>query len=171
VFTIPTSAKNLVFVFFSDATGGTTDNISISEAQITEGSEIVEYTEPPHAETLIRCQRRYCKTFALATVPVTNAGLNTGELKWTKVVAGATAGRAQWQFPVQMWKTPATITFYNPAAANAQVRDETNTVDCSATTAVGTTDRQVGITYTGNAATVAEGLMGVHITADAEITA
>lgn len=57
------------------------------------------------------------------------------------------------------------------AAANAQVRDETNTVDCSATTAVGTTDAQIGITYTGNAATVAEGLMGVHITADAEIVA
>jgi hypothetical protein len=171
VFTVPTSAKGLYVVFFADATGGTTDNISIAEFQLTEGAEIVEYVEPPQAETLIRCQRRFCKTFALTTVPAQNVGINSGELKWTKVVAGATAGRAQWQFPVQMWKTPVTITTYNPAAANAQVRDETNTVDCASTTIVGTTDRQTGITYTGNAATVAEGLMGLHITADAEIVA
>jgi hypothetical protein len=68
-----------------------------------------------------------------------------------------------------MFKTPTTVTTYNPAAANAQVRDETNTVDCSATTVVGSNDRQTAITCTGNAATVAEGLLGVHISADAEI--
>lgn len=171
VFTIPTDCKNLVFVLIKDATGGTTDSVGIAELQMTQGPDIVDFIPTPLPEDLTRCQRRFCKTFALTTVPVQNAGVNTGELKWTKVVAGATAGRSQWQFPVQMWKTPQTITFFNPAAANAQVRDETNTVDCSATTAVGTTDRQVGITYTGNAATVAEGLMGVHITADAEIVA
>jgi hypothetical protein len=171
VVTIPTDCKNLVFVLIKDATGGTTDSVGIAECQLTIGSEVVDFVAAPLAEELLRCQRFYCKTFALTTVPVTNAGLNTGELKWTKVVAGATAGRSQWNLPVTMWKTPVTVTFYNPAAANAQVRDETNTVDCSATTAVGTSDRQVGITYTGNAATVAEGLMGVHITADAEIVA
>lgn len=171
VFTVPTDCKNLVFVIWKSAAGGTTDSVGIAELQMTQGQDIVDFIQPPLAEELIKCQRRYCKTFALTTVPVTNAGVNTGELKWTKVAAGATAGRAQWQFPVQMWKTPQTITFYNPAAANAQVRDQTNSVDCSATTAVGTNDRQVGITYTGNAATVAEGLMSVHITADAEIVA
>lgn len=171
VFTVPTDCKNLVFVLIKDATGGTTDSVGIAECQMTQTQDIIDFIQPPLAEELIRCQRRFCKTFALTTVPVQNAGVNTGELKWTKVVAGATAGRSQWKFPVRMWKTPQTITFFNPAAANAQARDQTNSVDCSSTTAVGTSDAQVGITYTGNAATVAEGLISVHITADAEIVA
>jgi hypothetical protein len=171
VFTIPTDCKNLVWVLIKDATGGTTDSVGIAECQMTQGPEIIDFVQPPLSEELYRCERFFQKTFAVATVPAQNIGLNTGELKWTKVVAGATAGRAQWTFRTRMWTTPATITFFNPAAANAQVRDQTNSVDCSATTAVGTTDCQVGITYTGNAATVAEGLMSVHITADAEIVA
>lgn len=171
VWTVPTDCKNLVWVLIKDATGGTTDSVGIAECQMTQGPEIIDFIQPPLNEEFYKCERFFQKTFAAATVPAQNTGVNTGELKWTKVVAGATTGRAQWNFRTRMWTTPATVTFFNPAAANAQVRDQTNNVDCSATTAVGTTDCQVGITYTGNAATVAEGLMSVHITADAEIVA
>lgn len=169
VWTVPSNCKGFYVVIFTNTGGASTDSFGFAELQVTQGPEVVDFVQVPDEEVWLRCQQFYCKTFAATTVPVTNAGLNTGELKWAKVVAGATAGRSQWQFPWRMWKTPTTVTAYNPAAANAQVRDETNTVDCSATTFVGTTDRQTGITYTGNAATVAEGLMGVHITADAEI--
>lgn len=61
------------------------------------------------------------------------------------------------------------MTAYNPAAANAQVRDETAGADCTAQAFAGTNDSSTAVTCTGNAATVAEGLLGVHITADAEL--
>ena len=87
VFTIPTDCKNLVFVLIKDATGGTTDSVGIAELQMTQGPDMVDFIPTPLPEDLTRCQRRFCKTFALTTVPVQNAGVNTGELKWTKVVA------------------------------------------------------------------------------------
>jgi hypothetical protein len=171
VFTVPTDCKNLVFVLIKDATGGTTDSEGIAECQMTQGPEIIDFVQPPLGEEVYRCERFFQKTFALATVPAQNIGVNTGELKFVKVVAAATAGRAQWTFRTRMWTTPATVTFFNTSAANAQARDQNAAADCTATTAVGTTDTQVGITYTGNAATLAENLIGVHITADAEIVA
>jgi len=172
VFTIPLDAKNLCAVLYRDTIGGVSDSLGVAEIQMTQGTEIIDWRSPEFDTELARCQRYYCKTFAQGTVPVQNAGVNTGELKWVKVVAGATAGRMPtWNFPRPMWKTPVTVTTYNPAVANAQVRDQTNAVDCTVTTIVGSNDRQTALTFTGNAATVAEGLMSVHITADAELVA
>jgi hypothetical protein len=71
---IPATAKNLCVVLFSDATGGTTDNISIAEFQLTQGPDIVDYVATPLAHELIRCQRRFCKSFPLNVVPA--AGLS-----------------------------------------------------------------------------------------------
>jgi hypothetical protein len=77
-FHVPTTAKNLVVVFFSDATGGTTDNISVAEVQMTQGPDIVDYIEPPQAETLVRCQRFFAKSFPLTVVPAANVSEATG---------------------------------------------------------------------------------------------
>lgn len=172
VFTIPTDCKNLVAVLYRDTVGAASDSLGVAEFQLTAGPDVIDFVPLPFGFEVMRCQRYFCKTFPMTTVPVASAGAGTGELKWTKVVAGATAGRSpNWQFPVVMFKTPVTITTFNPAAAGAQARDETNNADCTVTTAAGTTDRQTAFTYTGNAATVAEGLIGLHITADCEFVA
>lgn len=173
VFTVPTNAKNLVVVFFSDATGGTTDNISIAEFQLTQGADIVDYKEAPRTETLQRCQQFFYKTFAYGTVPATNAGISTGCVKWGVGVAGAVAGTwSHHQFAVPMWKTPPTVTLYNPAAANAQVRQISATAgDCTASSAAEITDRGCAFTTTPGATAVIGSILGVHFTADAELVA
>jgi hypothetical protein len=161
-FTLPSDFKNLVVVVFTDSQFAVADNFQISEAGLYDGVEIREWAERMQAGQLANCQRTCAKSFNVDTAPAQNIGVNTGEQKTKKVVAGATAGRFETiDLPVQMRAAPA-ITFYNPAAANAQARDETNNVDTTATTAVGITERQFAVTFTGNAATVAEGLIGVH---------
>ena len=173
VFTCPTNFKNLIPVVFADATGGTTDNISFAEFGLYLGEDDVDWQEPPFSVELAKCQAYYCKTFAYGTVPAQNAGANTGEAKLIAGKAGAVAnaGFIFWRFPVTMWKTPVTVTTYNPAAANAQVRDLTATVDHSATTAATQLDSSVRFTSTGNASTAVGDEIGLHITADAEIVA
>jgi hypothetical protein len=169
VFSIPSNCLNLVAVLYRDTLGAASDSVGIAEFQMTQGPDLVDWVSLPWAFELSRCLRYFCKTFSYATVPVQAAGGNTGEHKWIKVVLGASAGRSPcWAFPLPMWRSPATITTFNPVAANAQARDATGAVDCSATTVVGTTDRQTAITFTGNAATAAENLIDVHLTADAE---
>lgn len=169
VFTVPTNAKNLVVVFFSDATGGTTDNISVSEFQLTQGPDIVDFVANPFTEELLRCQAFFYKTFSYATVPVTNAGVTTGCVKWSAGVAGAVAGTwSHHAFAVPMWKIP-TITLFNPAAANAQVRQIGATAgDCATSSGAEITTRGTGFTTTPGASAVVGTILGVHFTAEAE---
>lgn len=178
VFTVPTSAKNLVVVLFDNTTGGTTDNISIAEFQMTEGPDIVDYVpEPLHFEVR-RCQRFFCKSFPLTVVPAASVSEATGGSGATGMIgkAGATALAANYsiQFPVQMWKTP-TITYFTPTAAGAQcwrfsgAAAAAQTATASRTNSV--TDRAVVVTATGDAAGTVGDLVGVHYTADAEIVA
>lgn len=173
VWTIPTSAKNLVFVLFSNTSGGTTDNLSVAEFQMTQNPNIVDWVDTPQSWELVRCQSRYCKTFALATVPATNVGINTGDAKGIAGKAGAVAnsGIIWWRFPVRMWKTPVTVTLYNPGAANALMRNLTGAADMGATAATAQLDSSVMIIATGVAATAVGDQVGIHITADAEIVA
>lgn len=169
VFTVPATSKNLVVVFFSNATGGTTDNISISEIQLTQGPDIIDYVAAPLALELIRCQRFFCKSFSMPTVPATNLGVTTGNIKWTAGVAGAVAGTwGRAQFPVDMWKVP-TITLFNPAAANAQVRQIGATAgDCTSSSGSQITTQSCDFTCTPGASAVVGTILGVHYTAEAE---
>jgi hypothetical protein len=178
VFSVPSNAKNLIVVFFSDATGGTTDNISIAEVQLTQGPDIVDYKEAPLAETLIRCQRFFCKSFPLTIVPaasVTEANGGSGVCGIIgKAGATALAVHIPIQFPVQMFKVP-TVTYFTPTAAGAQAfrLDGTSPAVQTATASRtnSTTDRGVVCTATGDASGAVGDLVGVHYTADAEFIA
>jgi hypothetical protein len=173
VFTVPTSAKNLVVVLFANATGGTTDNFSVAEFQLTEGPEIVEYVEPPQAETLIRCQRRFCKSFPLTVVPAASVAVATGGNGETSIItkAGATAlaSAIQIRFPVRMWKTPS-LTLFTPVGAGAVPYRINGTTPAAQTTAAttGLLDMGAVVTSTGDAAGAVGDLVGVHYTAEAE---
>jgi len=181
VFTVPTNAKNLVFVFFSDATGGTTDNISVSEAQQTLGPEIVEFVAPPMSEEIYRCQRFYCKSFPAGIVPAASVSVANGGHGVTGILGKSGSGTALGSqitvmFPVQMWKTP-TVTLFTPTAAGAVVfRHSGTTPAVQGTTAVlanSTTDRGCVVTATNEATTngAVGDLVGIHYVADAEIVA
>lgn len=109
VFSIPTNAKNLVFVFFSDATGGTTDNISFSEVMITIGTEIQDFQEIPLGLELLNCQRFFCKSFPYAILPAASVSVANGGHGASgicgKTGSGTVLGtQLTIQFPVAMWK-------------------------------------------------------------------
>lgn len=175
VFTVPTNAKNLVVVLFSDATGGTTDNISISEFRLTQGAEIIDWVEMPLSFELFRCQRFFCKSFPLTVVPAASLSEATAGSGATGMIgkAGATALAANYsiQFPTVMWKVP-TIVYFTPTAAGAQcwrfsgAAAAAQTATASRTNSV--TDRAVVVTATGDAAGTVGDLVGVHYTAEAE---
>jgi hypothetical protein len=174
VFTVPTNAKNLVMVFFSDATGGTTDNVSIAEAQITLGTELVDYLEPLFSENINRCLRRYCKSFPLTTVPAASIAVATAGNGVTGIIgkAGATALACfiNIQFPVRMFKAPA-VTLYTPVGAGAVPYRISGTTPAVQTTAAqtGVMDYGLVVSATGDANGAIGDLVGVHYAASAEI--
>lgn len=182
VFTVPTSAKNLVVVFFSDATGGTTDNISIAELQLTEGPDLVDFVPEPLALELFRCQRFFCKSFPLTVVPAASVSEATGGSGVTGILGKAGSGTVLGSqitilFPQVMWKTPVTLTYFTPTAAGAVVFRLSGVTPAvqgtTASRANSLTDRGVVCTATNEATTngVIGDLVGVHYTADAEIVA
>lgn len=173
VFTVPTNAKNLVVVLFANATGGTTDNISIAEFNLTQGPDIVDYKEPPLAETLLRCQRFFCKSFPLGVVPAAAVAVATGGNGEVGIIgkAGATALAAviQVRFPIRMWKTP-TMTLFTPVGAGAvpyRINGTTPAVQTAAAT-TGLLDMGAVVTATGDASGAVGDMVGVHYTAEAE---
>jgi hypothetical protein len=178
VFTVPTNAKNLIFVFFSDATGGTTDNISVSEAQITKDPELVDYIEPPYAVTLNRCLRRFCKSTPITVVCAASLSEATAGSGACGMIgkAGATALAANYPiaFPIEMFKVP-TVTFFTPTAAGAQCWRFSGAAAAAQTAtaarASSTTTKGTVVTATGDAAGAVGDLVGVHYTATAEIVA
>jgi hypothetical protein len=173
VWTVPTNCRNLVFVVFANATGGATDNISFAEMQLTQGEEIVDYVEPPMAETLARCQRRYCKSFPLTVAPAPSIAVATGGNGEVgiigKAAATALAAVIQIRFPVRMWRTPS-LTLFTPVGAGA-VPYRLNGTTPAAQTAAATTgllDMGAVVTATGDANGAIGDMVGVHYAADAE---
>jgi hypothetical protein len=177
VFTVPTNAKNLVMVFFADATGGTTDNVSIAEAQITLGAEVVDYIEPSFTDNLLRCQRRFCKSFPLTTVPAQGIAVATAGNGATGIIgkAGATALASfiNIQFPTRLFKVPTTVTLFSPVAAGAVPYRITGTTPAVQTTVAqtGVMDYGLVVSATGDANGAVGDLVGIHYTASAEIVA
>lgn len=178
VFSIPTTAKNLVAVFFSDATGGTTDNISVTEFQLTQGPEIIDYVEPFAPLQMYKCRQFFSKSFPATVVPavsLSEATAGSGAVGAIgKAAATALAANYGIVFPVEMWKVP-TMTFFTPTAAGAQCFRLSGTtpavqtataVRTNSTTTIGTV-----ITATGDVNGAVGDLVGVHYTADAEIVA
>ena len=174
VFTVPTNAKNLIMVFFADATGGTTDNVSIAEAQVTLGADLVDYLEPLFSENINRCLRRYCKSFPLTTVPAASIAVATAGNGVTGIIgkAGATALACyiKIQFPVRMFKVPA-VTLFTPVGAGAVPYRISGTTPAVQTTAAqtGVMDYGLVVSATGDANGAIGDLVGVHYTASAEI--
>lgn len=170
VFTVQSDAKNLVPIIFADATGGTTDNLSIAEFGLYQGTEIRDWVEEPFQDQLLKCQAYYAKTFPYLTVPAQNAGL-TGAAKGLVTVAGATALASNifWRYPTELWKAVVTNTFYNPSVANTAMRRYTAAAtDQTATTVANSGTGSQEVTATGDAAGIVGDKVAIHITVDSE---
>jgi hypothetical protein len=173
VFTVPTTAKNLVVVLFADTTNGISDNLSVAEFQLTQGPDMVDYKEPPIAETLLRCQRFFCKSFPLGVTPAAGVAVATGGNGCTNTItraaATALASFIEIIFPVQMWKTPVLTQYGVTGAGNVPWRISGAAAAAQTASAVtGLLDRGAVISSTGDAAGVVGDLVAVHYSAEAE---
>lgn len=151
------------------------DNVAnffrITGVKLELGSTATPIQFVPFEEELVRAKRYFRKSFNYATAVAQNAGVNTGEHRWSATIAGAVASLSpRVQFNDQMRGTP-TIVLLNPAAVNAQVRNITDAADHSAsgTETNSVSDTGFNIISTGLAGTAVGESLAVHWTADAEL--
>lgn len=170
VFTVPSDAKNLCVVLYRDTTGAASDSLGVTEFQLTEGPDIVEWVTLPRILEQTRCERYFCKSFQQATVPAQNAGV-VGVINGIVGKAGAVAlaSKIPIRFPNRMWKSPV-VTLYNPSAANNAMRriDGTTPADQTATGQLHLSDSGLLATATGDANGAVGDTIAVHYSADSE---
>lgn len=120
-------------------------------------------------DELMLCQRYYQKSFLISVAPAQAAGFS-GEAIHQATRAGAVSEIFYVYFSVPMRTSGApVITLYNPAVANANMRDITAAADCGVTSANELSNRGFFVQANGNAATAIGNLLGVHWTADLEL--
>lgn len=170
VFAVPSTAKNLIIMIWTDGQPAALDELNITEVGLYDGVEVKDWVEFPLAYELMVAQRYYFKTFGFFVAPAQSAGLN-GALHWMAGKAGALAEGAcgHLRFPQIMRTTTPTLTGFNPSAANALVRDVTGAVDTTAQAFADTSDCGTSSSCTGNAATAVGNVLALHVTADAEL--
>jgi hypothetical protein len=126
-----------------------------------------DFDHQPFPIMLERCQRYFQKTFPYGTTPANNAGPGGAAMSLAKRAAAVADGLV-YECVVPMRGTP-TVASFNPSAANAQARDATGAVDCSAIAFANASFNGVAVTFTANAATAINNLFEVHLTLDAEL--
>ena len=150
------------------STAGADDSFTISGVKLEIGSIASHFHKPPIAEELAKCQRRYQKSFGQSTIPAQNAGALSGETRWRRFGAGAVSEVTYVPLKATMRAVP-TVTIFNPAAANGQVRNETGGADCTASSTQNVSDAGFEIVCTGNSGGAAGDLLGGHWVADSRL--
>jgi hypothetical protein len=166
--TVPSTSKNLICAFWTDSQFAANDTLSFAEGALTEGSTVIPWLPRMPTVELGLCQRFIFKSFAVDTAPAQNTGV-TGCYRFPAGKAGANSEYFSTALPVAMLASP-TLTFYNPSAANAHVRDSSGGFDCSAEAAGGNIN-QVVLSFfcTGNASTAVGNALDVQVLARAKL--
>lgn len=178
--TIGTNGDDLISIAFwfdagssfnsrTNSLGQQSGTFDIAQVQVEEGPFATSFERRSVAEELPLAMRYYEKSFLISAVPQQANGVNTGELQGIAGKAGAASQYMRQYFSVRKRAAPSTLTFFNPVAANGQVRDITFGGDCSTTLIQTFSDAGFTVTATGNAGTAVGNLLGIHWTADAEL--
>jgi hypothetical protein len=145
------------------ATNGAT--FYITGVQLEAGSVASPFERRPYSTELQLAQRYYRKSFNQTTAPAQNAGL-VGAVFFKSAASGA-GPYGHVSFGTTMRTTPATITTYNPSAANANWRNTTAGSDLNAEVA---NAGESGVGIGSNTQTMNQyALASIHYTADAEL--
>jgi hypothetical protein len=166
VFDIPLTCKNLIPLVWTNGQPAANDELNISEVQLNDGEEIMDWSRELASDELAKCQRFCWKTFDPDVAPAQNIGLN-GALGGA-IAAGAVVSTTPVQYPVAMLKAP-TATFYNPSAANAFARNVPRATDATATSLANIGLSAADISITGLAAWVGGERAAVHGLFEAEL--
>ena len=140
----------------------------ITGVQLEKGSTATSFDYRPYTTELQLCQRYFEKSFDIGTAVAQNSGTYNG----TSVAAspGQLSGMAfgDTRFKINK-RTAATLTFYNPAAANAFARDQNAGVDCTATSAWMAGESSFAISASTGIGSGATNRIAVHWSASSEL--
>jgi hypothetical protein len=169
--TVPASARQLEFQlnWTPVGTAPANDTLNIAAPRLNLGPiDLGADLTRVYTTELPICQKFFQKTFNPGTAPASNVGINTGDIRSVVPVGGAVTDFIFWNTSVVM-RSPPTVTTYNPAAANAQMRNINKSTDATGTTPSVTGNAGVALFATGAAGWTAGDQIGIHMTADAEI--
>lgn len=163
--TLSSSAQNLFVIFWTETTAAQNFNLDIANVQLERGSSATNFEYLPIAQTVLRCQRFFCKTHNLDVAPTTITP--AGQLGWF-ASAPSTLYFFNWQYPTAMRAVP-TLTWYNPANGTAgQIRDASGPADITTNGANGLGQSRVAGATSATSATDGRFHLA-HATADAEL--
>ncbi len=157
------------FVVATIGTAGVDDSFSITDVKLELGSVQTPFQRIPFPEQVTKCLPYFRKSFNYANAPAQNVGAATHEMLFAATIAGANGNViSKIIFEPPMLNAP-NVTYYNPAAANALIRDITASVDFTTTTTQNADTDGITIIGIGNGATAAGDLCGIHYALDADL--
>lgn len=170
-FLVPNDCKNLIPAIWTDGQPAAGAGFDIGQCSLTDGYEIQDWSPQSYEIEFARVRRFYQRSFAAdASGPQTAIGFSTGESVGIAGKAGAVAnaGIIPVRYITPMKSQTPTLTLFNPASANALMRDETGGADMGTTT----TNSSSGLGFIVNATGVAPAVgnvVSIHWTSDGEL--
>lgn len=161
---IPTTTTQMALQFQRAPVGtaGVDDSFTIDDIQIEIGGISTPFDRRPFNVELAECQYLYRKTFPYATAPAQSGGNTGAVVVYTGTGVTGTVGAT---VSYQPMRVAPTVTSYNPGAANANVRDTTNSADRTITVDTAS-DNSFPFSF---ASAVAAATNRVHFTMDAAL--
>lgn len=164
-FTVPSGTTEIAIFLgrTTDASAGSAnDYIDITDVQLEEGSVATPFETRAVGQEELLCRRYAQSSFPSGTAWAQNAGAG-GSLNWIAAVTNQ-VWRITVPFNVPMRTTPTIITFYNPAAADANWSSAS-----AAGTAVNSSSSGFSATQSGSPTIGAGSASTIHWSAVAEL--
>jgi len=160
--TVGNSCNHLIVFVWTEGTAAQTVTLDVGLHSLVRGVYTGRIHIPTFHETLRYARRFFDKSFNYGTAPIQNAGLTTGEQRWHANIAGAVSNFSPTISLKETMEGVPSIVLYNPAVANAQVRNVTDSADHSASSAINISERGFIITSTGVAGTAVGEQLAAH---------
>jgi hypothetical protein len=140
----------------------------ITGVQLERGSTASSFEYRSYGAELALCQRYFEKSFDIGTAVAQNSGTfnGTSVAPSPGTLSGMSFGETRYKVNK---RNAATVTFYNPAAANAFARDQNANVNCTATSAWMAGESSFGITASTGSGSGVTNRVAVHWSADSEL--
>jgi hypothetical protein len=140
----------------------------ITGVQLERGSTASSFEYRPYGTELALCQRYFEKSFDIGTAVAQNSGTFNGAAvaQSPGQLSGMSFGDTRYKVNK---RNAATVTFYNPAAANAFARDQNASVNCTATSAWVTGESSFAISASTGSGSGVTNRVAVHWSADSEL--
>lgn len=148
------------FTWTPSSTAGADDSITLEGVQLETASAATDFEFVPFDETLRRCQRHFQKSFNYATAPAQSAGETACAIGASNSTIAAAPSIIVTLSP-SMRVGGITATTYNPSAANAQIRNLSDSEDYSSTAAT-QSERQLWIGGAPNVSFNSGDRIGIH---------